>query len=1765
MLPSRAMTSPPPAPERQVVEARLRKEAKSPVCTSEDLSDDSQHVEKRHRRTLKVTESYRVHLEPTGQPLQGWQFRAVRGQGTSALRSKVGTRGLRSSIKALETDLAPPRTPPRSTSPPLWRAGHRRSSRGPTRSPTHSAVTANKREARARSPLPAALNKLKRLQEYRRRRQDIQLGRRPRTPSPNDSTTVEATSTARSDRPRPWLSPTHAARAEGAPRRRWLSGLEKVRQREKLKRDYASGLPYLERDSPMDEELLHILAKEQAQEEVEDGLLQYASDLATNDMARAAKDKVIQVALYPPDHPPRDLVQTATAQGLLADAGTYELPWDSDMDDPPDLGDPHAKDDPFVCQLNSIIDSGDMSPGWSDLLAAVSTSRAPPRQINNSKAPTLLLFWAYVNGRRVKVLVDSGCSTNIISDKTVRSIPSLTPRPHENPMRVRVADGASYDVNTCVRPRLQAETTKGLYVKQLELRVMPIDLCVDIILGGPWLASHSPVTLDYSRWGSIRFGSGSKRVVITGCSPGTPDPSRPKDKAMALVQGVLLDPKRVRKDLRALQSKDECAFVVYLAPDGTFGAVACNEETDAETNAKPMDASSERRATPSSEQQDAQVAGAMDSSQADLGETDAPALMSASDTDSEAEDALLLRESVRPSPGTSDEDHLDKVYATVESTRPQNFDVVALEGAVGPPADNAPSNNLHLGFFQSKREALGAFALLPEHVRAQAIDDHAQGKPPTWHAEAAAALEQGRRLLRERRPRRKRVRWSDEKPHTEGLSQEQAAPVAEEPPSPPPKPHAMEAEEPDEIDETVSPEIWQQLRDLEEEFRDVICTELPDSVQSRDYKNNIRLRSDWSGQPLHRRNYKLSQEELRQLRAQLDELLAKGYIRPSASPWGCPVLMVPKPSNPKELRLVIDYRSINEITVKDKYPLPDVQTLLDDLQGATVFSTADALWGFWQVPMEQEDIEKTAMTTHFGAYEWLVMPMGLSNSPSTWQRMMTQYLGHLPFCRVFVDDIMIFSDTPEQHVGHVRAVLAACRQHKVYLKRSKLKLCMRAVRFLGHVCSKEGCRPQRDKVASVRDWPELETVTHVRQFLGMCGFYRRYIQSFAHIAHPLTRLTKMGVPWTWGKEEKEAFQRLKSALISAPILALPDQRSAADGSRPFCVQTDASAVALGGVLMQDLGRGLQPLAFESRQFSSAEQNYHAGERELCAIHHCTTVTWRHYLIFTDFKLMGDHKPLQWLFAPARELSRRQARWYEDLVEVGVHQMEHVPGRCLVVPDAQSRRPDYKQSSAREGLKEKGVVDRDTDEPRQSVPRESAESSTPADPTSVFGAIDEDDTDEEPSEEPAKVKTLEDPISVLDSTFDYSDSEDESVPPVSPPMVVGELTHLNGLTWVETPDLWEDAAETLHTAERALHEATLAGVTTRSRSQPEQAPSPAPSTPLSPSPPSKQSSPPASSSHYDNVVDRQDWKLVKEKFEEISAQYGPFDVDACCDSMGVNRQVDTYWTECLKQQWRGKHVWCNPPYTKDSNLIERILRHFMAEWRADPENTSAMFLLPDYDASWRTLIQPKYGLHVVKVFDLKDAKGHPTCLFESPDGGRPALRWPVLLVWAPAASRTRPRAKSARAPAAQGASEPMVTSGPAAKARATKGPLKACQFVKALRAEYERSPYLTMLKEELLAAPHQRTDTFRMVDDMIWRIAEGRYQLVLSSDSPLREIVMREAHESPAAGHTGRDKTLARIVRRFWWPRMNKDVTDWTRSCLICQQTRPRNSAIRMAS
>ncbi|KAK3281817.1 hypothetical protein CYMTET_10413 [Cymbomonas tetramitiformis] len=363
---------------------------------------------------------------------------------------------------------------------------------------------------------------------------------------------------------------------------------------------------------------------------------------------------------------------------------------------------------------------------------------------------------------------------------------------------------------------------------------------------------------------------------------------------------------------------------------------------------------------------------------------------------------------------------------------------------------------------------------------------------------------------------------------------------------------------------------------------------------------NINLDPELSKKgPPCQRIYKKSAEELRQLRERVETLMSKGYIRPSSSPYAAPCLMVPKPGNPKELRLVIDYRLLNRQTVKDKYPLPDIQMMFDEMQGAKFFSSFDAVDGFWQVPMAPGDVEKTAFTTQMGSYEWLVMTQGLQNSPSQYQRRMQRALGHLPFVRIFIDDVVVFSNTAAEHYEHVKQLLLTCREKGVFLKRSKCQLLKKSLRFLGHCISADGCRPQHDKVAAVRDWPELETVTHVRQFLGLAGYYRRFIHCFSEIAQPLTRLTKSVVPWEWGPMQQWAFEELKKALTSAPVLALPNIKGAADGTAPFVVQTDASGIALGGVLMQDNGDGLglRVIAYESRQFSAAEQNYHTGERD----------------------------------------------------------------------------------------------------------------------------------------------------------------------------------------------------------------------------------------------------------------------------------------------------------------------------------------------------------------------------------------------------------------------------------------------------------------------------------------------------------------------------------------------------------------------------------------
>ena len=426
----------------------------------------------------------------------------------------------------------------------------------------------------------------------------------------------------------------------------------------------------------------------------------------------------------------------------------------------------------------------------------------------------LMLFTALIRGNRVRVMLDSGASGCFISDKAVDRLRLKRVR-SERPTVVTVADGSKHTCADHVRvARFTAETRQGTHSEPLNMRVLPIGVRVDVILGGTWLRAHSPVTLDDSGFGSIRFTHRNRTVIIDGCSPGT----SPADTVSARSWSFGLVP------------TEFCIAAMYRREERRHY----------------------RR----------------------LGRT----------------------------PASSD----------------------ASSGGDGEPSPEGGEES-----------------------------------PPPYSYLAFALPDVGGLSV-------SKVVAGDQDPTSVLDLQDYVDTDTDSDPAPPPRR--------DDVDADIPAELRQQLDALVEEFNDVLVKELPlDSALERPYRATIRLRDDWTGTPPFKRSYRLAAREIAALKEQLDELIAKGYVRPSSSPFGAPVLMVPKPRKPDKLRLVVDYRSLNAITQRDRYPLPDVQQLLDDLQGATVFSTMDALWGFWQIPMEEADIPKTAMCTPFGSYEWLVM------------------------------------------------------------------------------------------------------------------------------------------------------------------------------------------------------------------------------------------------------------------------------------------------------------------------------------------------------------------------------------------------------------------------------------------------------------------------------------------------------------------------------------------------------------------------------------------------------------------------------------------------------------------------------------------------------------------------------------------------------------------------------------------------------------------------
>ncbi|GJY87325.1 putative nucleotidyltransferase, ribonuclease H [Tanacetum coccineum] len=414
-------------------------------------------------------------------------------------------------------------------------------------------------------------------------------------------------------------------------------------------------------------------------------------------------------------------------------------------------------------------------------------------------------------------------------------------------------------------------------------------------------------------------------------------------------------------------------------------------------------------------------------------------------------------------------------------------------------------------------------------------------------------------------------------------------------------------------------------------FPDVFLDELPGLPPEREVEFTIELIP--GAQPISKAPYRMAPVELKELKDQLQELLERGFIRPSVSLWGTPVLFLKKKDG--SMRLCIDYRELNRITVRNKYPLPRIDDLFDQLQGAKFFSKIDLRSGYHQLRVKEQDISKTAFRSRYGHYEFLMMPFGLTNAPAIFMDLMNrvfhEYLDK--FFIVFIDDILVYSKMREEHEDHLRIVLEILP---------------------------DGISMDPAKVEAISKWPRPMTVTKVRSFLGLAGYCTRFVEGFSLLALPLTKLMPKEEKFVWNKERENSYEELKKRLVSSPRLTFPS------GIGGYQIYSDALKKGLGCVLMQH-GK---VIAYASRQLKPYEENYPTHDLELAAVVFALKI-WRHYLYGETCDIFTDHKSLKYIFTQ-KELNMRQRRWLELLKDYDANIQYH-PGKANVVADALSRK------------------------------------------------------------------------------------------------------------------------------------------------------------------------------------------------------------------------------------------------------------------------------------------------------------------------------------------------------------------------------------------------------------------------------------------------------------------------------------------------------------
>lgn len=453
----------------------------------------------------------------------------------------------------------------------------------------------------------------------------------------------------------------------------------------------------------------------------------------------------------------------------------------------------------------------------------------------------------------------------------------------------------------------------------------------------------------------------------------------------------------------------------------------------------------------------------------------------------------------------------------------------------------------------------------------------------------------------------------------------------------------------------------QRLLELIREFEDIVSQSETDTGLTDLLEHEI----DTEGAaPVHSRPYRLSFSERREVSTKIAEYLDAGFIRESSSPWACPIVLVRKKDG--SMRFCCDWRKLNQVTKKDAMPLPRINDMIDRLSKARFFTKLDFTSGFYQVPLASDAVEKTAFVTPDGHYEWLVMGMGLTNAPATFQRLMHRMLGSLLWTTsmAYMDDLVVYSEDFDSHLVALREVFGRIREAKLKVKPSKCSWAKDGIHYLGHVISSDGVRCDPANTRKVAEFVEPKTRKDVRSFLGLTSYYRRFIPKYAFVAKPLHDLTKESVKFEFDAKCSEAFEELKKALVEPPVLAFPDFE------KEFIVTTDASGLGIGCVLKQMDPKGHERvIAYASRVLRPEEQRYSTTERECLALRYATIV-FRPYLFGKKFRVITDHQSLRYLKSMKTPNGRLQ-RWNMEMLDFDFD-VEYKQGKANRDADTLSR-------------------------------------------------------------------------------------------------------------------------------------------------------------------------------------------------------------------------------------------------------------------------------------------------------------------------------------------------------------------------------------------------------------------------------------------------------------------------------------------------------------